>query len=190
MAVLFVFHYAENFIVLADRAGHESVAWLFVQRTRVSALLYAPLVKYGDPVRHGQCLGLIVRYINHGDAKLVMQVLDFVLQLFPQIFIQRAEGLVHQHNRWLEYQRPGYRDPLLLPSRKLLWPTFCKILQVNHAQGAHDFFTYVGCTLFSDFQRECQVFFHRHMWEQGVILEDHADISAMRWNAVKFLPLK
>ena len=36
-----------------------------------------------------------MRHINNGDAKPVMQMLDFKLHMFAQLFVKRPQGLIH-----------------------------------------------------------------------------------------------
>ncbi len=53
-------------------------------------------------------------HVNDGDAQPAMQLTQFVLQVFAQFLVQRAQRLVHQQDARLVNQRPGDGDPLLL----------------------------------------------------------------------------
>ena len=56
----------------------------------------APAVHHGDPVRHGQCLFLVVRDVDEGRPKIGLDPLQLQLHVLAQLHVQRAERLVEQ----------------------------------------------------------------------------------------------
>ena len=78
-----------------------------------------PVVKNRDAIGHRQCLALVVRDIDNGQAKPFVQQLDLDLQLLTQLLVERPKRLVHQHQARLEHQRARQGDALLLSTREL-----------------------------------------------------------------------
>jgi hypothetical protein len=56
---------------------------------------------------------------DEGDAERLLQRLQFLLHLFAQLQIERAERLVEQQDLGLVDQRPGERHALPLAAGKL-----------------------------------------------------------------------
>ncbi len=120
-------------------------------------------------------------HVDDGDAKPLVNVLDLQLHLLAQLFVQRAQRLVHEHKRGLEHERPGERHPLLLTAGQLVGPAPAKPAQLDDIQNARHLRPDL---LFRDaphFQRKCQVLFHGHVGEQGIALKHHADVAFVRW---------
>jgi hypothetical protein len=55
-----------------------------------------------------------MRNVDEGDPYLLLQGLQLDLERFPELGVERAEWLVQQEHRRIEYKRPRERDPLLL----------------------------------------------------------------------------
>lgn len=146
------------------------------------------LVEHGHAIRHGEGFALVVGHVDHGHAKALVQVLDLHLHVFAQLFIQRAEGFVHQHQLRFEHQRPGQGHPLLLAAGQLRGITLGEGVQLDHAQDALYAITNVALVQAAHGQRERQVFGDRHVREQSVVLEHHADVALVRRHVVDGAP--
>ena len=89
------------------------------------------------PVHHRRffthMIGLIVvvRHQQNISVKGVQQFLHLDLQLIPQMFVQRGEGLVQHQKLRPAHQYAGQRRPLLLPTRELVRPLLLEPLQVQ-----------------------------------------------------------
>ena len=79
-----------------------------------------PVAHHADPVGDGQRLLLVVGDEQGGDAHLELDPADLVPQLRPDLGIERRQRLVQQQHLRLDGQRPGQRDPLLLPAGDLV----------------------------------------------------------------------
>ena len=111
-------------------------------------------------------------------------MLDFVLHLFAQLLVEGAQGLVHQHQVGLEDQRPGDGDPLLLAARELGRAPPAEAGKLDHLQRLPDPPARLVARHATYFQGEEQVLLHRHVREQGVVLEHHADPALVRRDVV------
>src|SRR5207245_4864204 len=125
-------------VVLADETRDERVPRVLVHLLRRVELLDLAAVKYGDPIRHRERLGLIVSDVHHGDAEPLMQLPDLELHLLAQLFVERAQRLVHEDQLRLEHQRARHRDPLLLAAGELRRPPLAEAGELHHAQRALD----------------------------------------------------
>jgi hypothetical protein len=178
------FDYAIQRIVFPDEACDECSRRLLVEPVRRADLNDGSFVEHGYAIRHRQRFALVVRDIDDGDAEHLVDLLQLDLHMLAQLFIERAEGLIHQNEGRLKHQRPGKRDALLLAARELGWLAVLELLQPHHFEGAHDARPDVGLRHLSHGQREGDIVRHAHMRKQRVVLEHHADISFVGRQAV------
>ena len=75
-----------------------------------------------------------MRHINNGDAKPVMQMFDFKLHMFAQLFVKRPQGFIHQDQIGFKYQGTRQGNPLLLSARKLCGAAIAKGAHLHHVQ--------------------------------------------------------
>ncbi|MNM42719.1 hypothetical protein D3C81_535640 [compost metagenome] len=175
-------------VVFADEVGDEGIFRLFVERARRRDLLDFALMEHRHTVGHGQGFALVVGHVDHGHAQALVQVFDFHLHVFTQLFVECAERFVHQHQLRLEHQRAGQCHTLLLTAGQLRRVTLGEGVELDHAQ---DFFDPVADVAFvqtAHGQRERQVLGDRHVREQRVILEHHADVTLVRRHVVDGAP--
>ena len=66
----------------------------------------------GDPIEHVAIMG--------DDHEPAREVLEFVLQPLDRIDVEMVGRLVEHEQVGIGDQRPGQRDPLLLPARELV----------------------------------------------------------------------
>jgi hypothetical protein len=175
-------------VVLADEVGDEGVFRLFVEGARRRDLLDFALMEHRHAIGHGQGFALIVGHIDHGHAQALVQMLDFHLHVFTQLFVECAQGFVHQHQLRLEHQRAGQGHTLLLTTGQLRRVALGESIELNHAQHALDPVTDVALVHAAHGQREREVLGHRHVREQGVVLEHHADVALVRRHVVDGTP--
>ena len=107
-------------ICLAEKAPDEGVCGPLIDFARRSDLVDPAVVEDRDAVGHAHRLLLIVRDIEHGHAEALLDLLDLDLHLKAQILVERAQRLVHQHDRRVEDDRARERDALLLAARELM----------------------------------------------------------------------
>ena len=125
-----------------------------------------------------------MRYIDNRHPKIFMNMLDFILHMFAKLFVERTKRFIHQNQFRIKHQCPGQRDPLLLSTRQLRRFPIDKGKHLNHVQHCANFVFDFGRWHIAHFQRKSQIFTHRHMREQGVILKHHANTALMRRNVI------
>ena len=88
------FSFSIEEITFADEFGNKFCGRIMINIIRIVVLFDNAFIHYDDAVRHGQCLFLIVRYIDEGQTQTALKVFQFQLQIFAQLVIQRAQRLV------------------------------------------------------------------------------------------------
>ncbi len=146
-------------------------------------MLYHAVVEHGDAVAHGQGFALVVRDVDEGDAELLVQVLQFDLHVFAQLLVQRAQGLVHQHQLGFEHHGPGQRHALLLPARELGGVAVLLAAQLHHVQRTGHALDALVLGHVAHAQGVGHVVAHRHVRKQRVVLEHHAKVALVRRRA-------
>ena len=114
-----------------------------------------------------------------------MDVLDLVLHLLAQLLVERAERLVHQHELGLEHQRAGDRDPLLLAARELARPAAARSppsCTMSSARATRASISALASLRTSSGKARFSA--DRHVREQRVVLEHHADVAPVRRHVV------
>ena len=100
----------------AEKLCHESRIRFEVQCLRRCHLLHPGLVHEADAVGQYQGFLLVMRHVHHASAQFAMQAGYFKFHLLAQIAVQRAQRLIHQHDRGLVSQGACQSDTLLLPA--------------------------------------------------------------------------
>ena len=141
------------------------------------------VVEQGDAVRQGERFFLVVGHEHGGDPDLALDLLELHLHLPAQPLVQRPEGLVEQQHPGARDERTGQRDALLLSAGELRGPAALQTLELH--QREHLPHPVAGLRLRHPAHRETEghVLRHRHVGEERVVLEHHADASPMRRGA-------
>ena len=103
----------------ADEIGNEARPRPLIDIGRRPDLDDLAVVEDGHAVGHRQCLALIVRDEDEGDAELLLQRLQLFLHLLPELEVERAERLVEQQDLRPVHQRAGERNALALAAGEL-----------------------------------------------------------------------
>ena len=173
-------HRAVQEVRLAEEVGDEAGARALVQRFRRAHLHQPAVVQDGDLVGERQRLLLVMRDVDEGAADAAVQRLQLVLQFGPQLLVERRERLVQQQQRRVEDQGAGQRHALLLAARKLRRPAFGEGGKLHQVERRAHLRVAVGAGQAADPQREGDVLRHRHVREQRIALEDHAEVAPLR----------
>ncbi len=107
---------------------------------------------------------------------------DLVANVVAEVGVEIAEGLVHQHDDRLGCDRSRERHPLLLPAGQLMGVSVEVVQQtekIEYFAGA-----FRASPLRSPVEPEHDVFSHRQMREERVVLKDHAHPALFRRNPV------
>ena len=167
-------------VVVADEGGHEGAHGLLVQHLRRGHLLDAAGVEHRHAIGHRHRFLLIVGDVDDGDAQLALDAPDLELHLLAQAAIERPQRLVHQHQIGLEHQRPGDGHALLLAAGELARAPPLVAFQPHQRQRPRHALGDLAGAEVPRFERERKVLAHRHVREQGVVLEHHADVALAR----------
>ncbi len=79
-------------------------------------LLQFPLAKNSQPVSQGDCLGLIMGYVDHGGFELLLKAGNFIAHLASQFGVEIGERFVQQKDIRLTNHGPAHGHPLPLPA--------------------------------------------------------------------------
>src|SRR5207302_2445522 len=96
-----------------------------VDRRRRSQLLQPSRLHHPDAVGDGERLLLVVCHEERGDSDLQLHSTDLVAQSSSDFRIERRQWLVQKQNLWLDGERSGQGDTLLLTTRKLVGEPIC-----------------------------------------------------------------
>ena len=91
-------------------------------------------------------------HVDDGDPQAAVQLAQFVLQVFAQLLVQRAKGLVHQQDARLVHQRPGNGHALLLTTGELGGAAVGELFQLHQLEHGVDPLGGLGGALLADRQ--------------------------------------
>jgi hypothetical protein len=168
----------------AHEAVDEERARPVVDLDRARELLHPPAVHHRDAVGQAHRLFLVVGDQDRGDAELPLQPLDLDLHVEPQVLVERPEGLVEQQDARLHRERAGERDALLLAARELAGHAVGERLELHGGEHARDPLADQVARGVPGAQAVGDVLVHRHVREQRVVLEHHADVAAARGQVI------
>ena len=168
---------------LADRpheSHYELVRGLLVELLGRAHLLDPALVQHHDLLGDLHRLLLVVRDEHGRHVDLVVEATQPGAQLLAHGGVERAEGLVEQQHARLDRERAGERHALALAARELGG------IAVREAVEVHELQQLVHARLdlllgpLADREPEGHVLRHGHVLEGRVVLEDEADVAALR----------
>jgi len=173
---------AGNDIAAAHEVGGEGVARAQVDLARGALLDDHAALHDGDLVRHRQRLDLVVGDVDGGDAERGGEVADLHPHLLAQLGVEVRQRLVEQQELRLVHQRAGHRDPLLLAAGQERRRPVGQRLQLDHGERAHHPRAHVAgaAAAVAVHQREGDVVVDRHVRPDGVALEHHPEVAAVR----------
>ena len=169
-------------LYLAHKVRNEGIGGLIVDHLGGAHLLDNAPVDDHDAVAHGHGLGLVVGDVHHGDAVLLLNVLDLKAHALAQLCVQIGQRLVQKKQGGFGHQRPGQRNALLLAAGQLAGDPVPVLGQMHHVQHALHFLRDGGFIHLLDLQRVGHVVEHGHVGPYGVALEHHADVPLFRGN--------
>ncbi len=118
-------------------------------------------------------------HIQTGQIKLLLDAADLLAHLDAQLGVQVRQRFVHQQHLRLHHQHPRQGDPLLLAARQLVRVAFLRPDQANHLQVADNLVPDLPLADIMRPQTKGHIFEHRHMREEGVVLEDEPDLPSV-----------
>ena len=161
---------------LAEKVGDEARAGPLVQLPRAAGLDQLAVIEDGDAVGQRERFLLVVRHIDEGAPDAAMQRLQFLLQFRAQLLVECGERFIQQQQVGIEDQRHA----LLLPARQLLRQAFGEGGQLHQVERRPHLRVTVGSRQPAHAQREGDVLRDRHVREQRIALEHHAEVALLR----------
>ena len=138
----------------------------------------------GDPVGNGQGFLLIVGDVDGGDAEAPLKLLDDGTHLHSQLGVQITQGFVHQQNAGLDDEGSGQSDALLLTAGQLVGLPVCQMGDLHQLQRL----VHLGLDLLGGHLPCLEAVGHvlpdGQVGEDGVVLENHADVAFVGGNVV------
>ena len=105
----------------ADEAGGEAGCRARVDLGRRRVLLDMAVAQQHDLVGHAHGLGLVMRHVQHGDAKPALQRQDLAPHVGAKLRIEVRQRFIHQADRRLGDDGAAERHALLLAAGQLAW---------------------------------------------------------------------
>ena len=143
---------------------------------RINLLQFA-FVEHADARPHRHRLDLVMRDVDEGGLKTLMQTADERTRLHPQLRVQVRKRLIHQEDGGLANDRAADRHALALTAGEL---TGAAIQQVPNAELIRGFVHALVNDLLgrlAQLQAKSHVVVDSHVRIQCVALEDHRDIA-------------
>ncbi len=174
----------------ADELVYEQRRRPVIDLGRRGHLLDTSARHHGDAVRHRERLLLVVRDQNRGDAVLALQPLHLDLHVEAQVLVERAKRLIEQQNLRIDREAARQRDALLLAAGELTRLALRELAHVHQRQHLGDARRDLLPWPFVSLQTIRDVFRHRHVREQRVVLEHDADAALARREVIDGLPVE
>src|SRR6185312_13168666 len=113
-------------------------------------------------------------------ADALVQGLQLELELGAQLLVERAQRLVEEQDIGIEDEGAREGDALLLAAGKLRRQAIAEPAELDEVESVVDALGGLAPAAAADLQGKPDILAHRHVREQGITLEDHAEIALLR----------
>ena len=137
----------------------------------------SPCVEHRDPVRHREGFVLVVRHEDEGDADDALETLELDLHLLAKLEVESTERLVEEEHARTVDERPGQGDSLTLAAGELGRTSVAVSRQTDRLQGLLGTAPSLRGGDLAYAQAVLDVFLHRQVREERVVLEDGVDVT-------------
>jgi hypothetical protein len=161
----------------SHKAGDERRVGVIVDLLRGPDLDGAPGIEDGDAIGHHHRLLSVVRDVDGGDAKVLLERLDLVPHLLADPRVKIGERFVEQQDLWVDRQRPAERDALALAAGEGRHVALAEPVKPQHRQQRSDPPADVGAADAAQFQAVTDVLSDGHVRPQGIGLEYHRNVT-------------
>ena len=159
-----------------------------VDLVRRASLHHDAVAHHDDPVGERERLGLVMRDVDAGQSEACVDALDLGTHLDTQLGVEIRERLVEQKQPRVQHQRAGDRDALLLPAGELRWIAILEFRQAARAAASRARVRLIfGRRPALQLEPECDIAEHRHVREQRIVLEHHAETALLGRHVVHAL---
>src|SRR5688500_2223859 len=130
----------------------------------------------------GQChrFGLIVSYVDSGRAELMLQAFEFATHLHAQSGVKIRKWLIHQIRPRAADYSSSEGNSLTFTAGEFTRFASQKVFDLQQGSDTPDLAGDFLARCFSDAQRVSNVFRHRHVWIESIVLKDHGQIAMLR----------
>ena len=149
-----------------------------LQRRRV--LLQNARVHQADLGGEGHGFKLVVRDVDEGAVGIRVQALELGAHLLTQLRVQVAQRLIHEEHLRAGREGAGDGDALLLAAGKLGGVALFKLLDLEQGEQLVHAPADARLIPLEHLQTEGDVFIHRHVRPERVVLEQKADVAFVR----------
>jgi hypothetical protein len=125
--------------------------------------------------RHGFLL--IMRHIDGCDAYFFLEIANHLAHFKTKFCIQIRERFIHQKNIRFDNEGPGQSHPLLLTSRQAFRHPIFIVMNLHQLQELIGCLLYLRFWEFPVFQPEFYILLNRVVRKNGIVLENHTDVS-------------
>ena len=164
---------------VAHEGGHEFAVGLLVHRARRAHLQQAALVHHRHVVAQRHRLAFVVGDVGHGQLQALLQRTDLVAHLAAQAVVQVGQRLVQQHHLRLQHQRTGQRHAVFLAAGQLAHQPLPEAAQAHHLQHRGGALACAALVQARGGEAEAHVAQHVQVREQGIVLEQQADVAVL-----------
>ena len=119
-------------------------------------------------------------HVDGGHAKALLQGGDLGTGLDAQLGIEVRQWLVHEEDLWVTNNRTTHGDALTLTTGECLRLTVKEVLQAEKLGGFQDALLAFSLRHVLHLEGKAHVVGHGHVGVQGVVLEDHGDVTVLR----------
>ena len=160
---------------------HEGGGRQVINRAGNAELFNASAIEHDDGIGNLDCLLLIVRDEYAGEVQFVVQAAQPAPQLVPDLTVQGTEGFIEQQHVGIHRERPSQGNALPLSAGELRGKAIAGLAQLHQLeQRLHLAANVRGRRPFAarlDLESEGDVFEHRHVTEQRVMLKHESDLA-------------
>ncbi len=119
-------------------------------------------------------------HVDERDPDLLLDSLELDLHLFPELQVERAEGLIEEEDRRPVHERPGEGDALGLAAGDLVRAAVLEAGQLHQVEHLGDPGLDVGVRNLLTAEAEGDVLVDRQVGKESVVLEDRVDVPLVR----------
>ncbi len=180
---VFAFHPVERAgdgVAEAHELGDVAIGGAGEQLAGCADLTDDAVAQDDDAVGEGERLFLVVGDVDGGGAERGVDAADLGPHLEAELGVEVGERLVHQHERRLDDDGARDGDALLLAAGELAGELVFLALEADQGDRLVDAARRLGLRHAAHHQAEADVLAHRHVREQGVVLEHHAEAALLR----------
>ena len=170
----------------AHEVGDETRRRRIEDGFRRGQLLDAPAVHDDDAVGQSQRFFLVMRHVQHGDAQFALDAAQLGAHLHAQLGVQVRQRLIEQQQGRFDDDGARQRHALLLAAGHLRRQARFKARQTDGGDHGFDLGFQQSWRNLAQTQTESDVVVYIQVREQGIRLEDHADIALVRRQLADF----